>query len=299
MYQLFTDTSANLPTPICQEKNIHVIQLSYYIDDVEQACPDTEAFDDAAYYNAMKNGQVVTTSQITPARFEEAFRSVLEAGDDLIYIAMAQKISGTYDRACAVAEALMQEFPARRILVLNTKGAGFGEGLCVLEAARIREEGGSLDEAFKQAERAARYVYQVFTVDDLNYLGRTGRCSNFSAFVGSALGIKPLLQGSDDGQIVTIEKAHGRHKALKSLVKHYTKNVQNAGSQTVYISHANCPDDARALADLLREADAPKEIVIAAHEPATGAHLGPGALALFFMSYHNRDTKTNDEGYFA
>ena len=299
MYQLFTDTSANLPTPLCEEKNIHVLQLAYYIDDVEQACPDTEAFDDEGYYGAMKAGSVVTTSQITPARFDGAFRPVLEAGEDVIYIAMAQKISGTFDRAQAVATALMEEFPGRKVLVLNTKGAGFGEGICVLEAARIRENDGSIDEAFAQAELAARYVYQVFTVDDLNYLGRTGRCSNFTAFIGSALNIKPLLKGSDDGQIVTFEKAHGRGKAIKHLVKHYDDHVFHPEQQTVYISHSNCPDDAKKLAVMLEETQKPRDIVIAAHEPATGAHLGPGALALFFISDHNRDSNNDDGGYHA
>lgn len=297
MYQLFTDTSANLPTPYCSAHQIHVIPLYYYLDGEEYTCLDTETFDDAAYYAAMKDGKRVTTSQITPANFVQAFRQALERGDDVIYVCMAQRISGSYDSAAIAREQLLAEFPERRIALINTKGAGFGEGIPVMVGVQAREAGAAFDDAVAAIERCVRYTYQVFTVDDLMYLGRTGRCSNFSAYIGSALNIKPMLKASDDGVIVTFEKVRGRKKAIKAIAKYYADNVVKAQEQIVCISYAGCPEDAEALAAMLRDAQPPKEIWIVPHEPVTGSHLGPGALALFFISKHNRDTGEDDGLY--
>ena len=129
MYQLFTDTSANLPTAYCRAHNIHVIPLYYYIDGEEHTCLDTAAFEDTAYYTAMKEGKAVTTSQITPGNFIQAFRPVLERGEDIIYVCMARRISGSYDSAASARDELLAEFPERRIALINTRGAGFGEGI--------------------------------------------------------------------------------------------------------------------------------------------------------------------------
>lgn len=297
MYRLFTDTSANLPTPYCKANDIQVIPLYYYVDGEEHTCLDTETFDDASYYAAMRAGKQVSTSQITPGKFVEAFRPVLERGEDIIYICMARRISGSYDSAAAAREQLLAEFPARRIALVNTKGAGFGEGIPAMVCADARDAGVDFDAAVAAAERCVRYIYQVFTVDDLMYLGRTGRCSNFSAYVGSALNIKPMLKAADEGVIVTFSKVRGRKKAIKALAGYYDENVVQPKTQTVCISHANCPEDAEALAALLRAGKAPKALWIVPHEPVTGSHLGPGALALFFISRHNRDTGVDDGQY--
>lgn len=297
MYQLFTDTSANLPSLYCREHNIHVIPLYYYLEGEGHTCLDTDAFDDSAYYAAMKEGKTVTTSQITPGNFVNAFRPVLARGEDIIYICMARRISGSYDSAAQAREQLLAEFPDRRIALVNTKGAGFGEGIPVMVCADARAQGASFDEALAAAERCVRYIYQVFTVDDLMFLGRTGRCSNFSAYVGSALNIKPLLKASDDGVIVTFAKIRGRKKAIKALAQYYDENVVHADSQTVCISYAGCPDEAQTLAAMIRENHPPKALWVLPHEPVTGSHLGPGALALFFISKHNRDTGVDDGAY--
>lgn len=297
MYQLFTDTSANLPTAYCRAHNIRVIPLYYYIDGEEHTCLDTAAFEDTAYYTAMKEGKTVTTSQITPGNFIQAFRPVLERGEDIIYVCMARRISGSYDSAASARDELLAEFPERRIALINTRGAGFGEGIPVMVCADARDAGADFDAAVAAGERCVRYIYQVFTVDDLMYLGRTGRCSNFSAWVGSALNIKPLLKAADEGVIVTFAKIRGRKKAIKALAQYYDDNVVRADEQTVCISYAGCLDDAQTLAVMIRENHPPKELWVVPHEPVTGSHLGPGALALFFISKHNRDTGEDDGLY--
>lgn len=298
MVQIYTDTSANLMASMYHEYDIHVISLYYYVDGEEHTCLDVESFDTDGYYKAIGGGKKVTTSQITPGQYLQAFRPHLEAGEDIVYISMAKNISGTWNSAETASQQLREEFPERRITVINTKGAGLGEGIVALVAAQCRANGGDYDAICEAAVRATRYIMQIFTVDDLNYLGRTGRVSNFTAFIGTALNIKPLLKGTDDGVIATFEKARGRKKALKSLLKYYEEDVVNASERTVFITHTNAKEDAEQFAQQIRESSQPpKEVIVLPHEPITGSHLGPGALALFFISKHNRDTGKDDGLY--
>jgi len=125
-------------------------------------------------------------------------------------------------------------------------------------------------------------IYQVFIVDDLMHLRRTGRLSNISAVVGSVLGIKPLLKGNEEGKIVAFEKIRGRKQAIKAMAEKYYALAENTVKQLVGISYAGCREDAEYLAGLIRQKFPPKEIMIVRHEPVTGSHIGPGSLALYF-----------------
>ena len=119
-------------------------------------------------------------------------------------------------------------------------------------------------------------------VDDLNFLKRTGRVSGAAAFVGSMLGVKPLLKGSPDGQLVLSAKIRGRKHAIRAMADRYAELARSTHLQTVGIAHADCPEDAEELAKLLRAAAKPYDILTVCYEPVTGAHTGPDALALFF-----------------
>ena len=173
--QLFTDTSANLPTAYCRAHNIHVIPLYYYIDGEEHTCLDTAAFEDTAYYTAMKEGKAVTTSQITPGNFIQAFRPCARARKDIIYVCMARRISGSYDSAASARDELLAEFPERRIALINTRGAGFGEGIPSYGLRRARDAGADFDAAVAAGERCG-YIYQV-SPSTISCIRRTGRCS--------------------------------------------------------------------------------------------------------------------------
>lgn len=141
-----------------------------------------------------------------------------------------------------------------------------------------------IEELQKELLDLSERVYQVFTVDDLMHLMRTGRVSNVTAVVGTLLNIKPLLKGNELGQIVQLGKVRGRAKSLQGVADKYAELVCNPEEQTVYIAHTDCYDDAKKLADLLNEKRPPKEIEIVMYEPVTGAHVGPGAVALFFVA---------------
>lgn len=287
MFRIVTDTSSNLPTAYLQAENITVIPFTFHTESGEQSCMDTASFDAKAFYTAMRNGEKVTTSQIPPQRFVDNIRPMLENGEDVLFVSMSSGISGSYASSKIAANQLAEEFPERKMLTVDTYSASLAEGIVVMRAVECRKEGLSIDETY-QILRALRHrIAQIFTVGDLRYLKRTGRLSNLEAAVGTVLQIKPLLKGDPEGKIVCFAKVRGRQRAIEEMAKRYEELVVSPETQTVCISHADCEADAQILASMLRRSKPPKDILIVDYEPVTGSHVGPGALALFFLSDDN------------
>ncbi len=282
MFQIITDTSANLPSELAAEKDLTVIPFPYFVNGARHTCLDTEGFDGKTFYGAMREGAEVTTSQINPQNYIDVMRPVLQKGLDILFVGMSSGISGAYHSAELAAEELRAEFPERKIRLVDTIGASLGEGLLVLRAVRDKLAGLSLDAIYEKLMDLRHRLCNIFTVDDLKYLRKGGRLSNLSFIVGTILQIKPLLKGNEEGRIVAFAKLRGRKKALEELAKRYDEYVVNAEEQTIGIAHADCPEDAAYLIELLRRNHPPKEILTVGYEPVTGSHVGPGTLALFF-----------------
>jgi DegV family protein with EDD domain len=169
---------------------------------------------------------------------------------------------------------------------VDSLGAGFGPGLLAIRAAQLRDEGKSAAEAGAILDGEVMHTLNFFTVDDLNFLKATGRVSGATAAIGTVLNIKPLLWGDPTGHIVALKKCRGRRKAIDEIVELYRTKAIEPEKQRVCISHGDCPEEAEALAERIREICAPREFIICPHEPFTGAHVGPGMLALYFFGEH-------------
>ena len=291
MFRIVTDTSSNLPTAYLQAENITVIPFTFHTESGEQSCMDTATFDAKAFYTAMRNGEKVTTSQIPPQRFVDYLHPMLENGEDVLFVSMSSGISGSFGSAKLAAGDLREEFPGCDIQLVDTLGASLGEGILVLRAIEMHENGASLSETAAALRDMRWRMYQIFTVDDIMYLRRTGRLSNAKAIVASVLHIKPVLKGNEEGAIVAVDKIRGRRKSIDALVERYRKYVVSPETQTVGIAHADCAEDAEYLASALRIVAPPKEIMTVMYEPVTGSHVGPGALALFFLGDENVRSK--------
>lgn len=281
-FAIFTDSTANLTAAQLESYNIIEIPFPYFIEETEYNCKNLETFKDTEYYDAMRNGQTVKTSQINPQQYQDAMRPALSSGLDVLFIGISSGISGSFASAQMAREQLLEEFPERNIELVDSLGAGLGEGLLVIKASRCRMHEMDVIETAQRIRSLRKCIYQVFIVDDLMHLKRTGRLSNVSALVGSMLGIKPLLKGSAEGKIIAFEKIRGRKKAIKAMAEKYFTLAQNASHQIIGITYAGCREDAEYLAALIQDKLAPKKILLQKHEPVTGSHIGPGSLALFF-----------------
>lgn len=281
-FAILTDSASNLTAKQLRDNNITAIPFPYFLKGKEYGCEMLETFDDMAFYAAFNNGEKVTTSQINPQKYIDYMRPILESGKDILFIGLSSGISGAFSSAVIAKEQLNDEFPERRIELVDSLGASLGEGLIALKAAEYRAEGKTIGETAEEIRIHIEKMYQVFTVDDLMFLKRTGRLSNLSAVVGTVLGIKPILKGNEEGKIVAFGKVRGRAKVISALAEKYNVLVKDPETQTVGISYCDCREDAKVLADLINKTNPPKKLLIVKHEPATGSHLGPGALAIYF-----------------
>ncbi|MCQ2453186.1 MAG: DegV family protein [Clostridia bacterium] len=286
-YQIITDTSANLPSSYLMEHGVDIAPFSYFVEGVEMQCLNSTVFDGKKFYDDMRAGMKVTTSQINPQTFEYCFEKYLSQGQDILFISMSSGISGSYNSSMTAAEALKEKYPERKIVSIDTRAASLGEGLFVMLAVENRDQGMSIADNEEFLRSRVQHIYQVFTVDDLKYLSHTGRLHSAVAFVTSMLNIKPLLKGDEMGRIVNFGIVRGRKKAVQSLAQKYDELVVNPGEQTVCIAHADCEAEAAQLAEMLRRNHPPKEIMTVDYEPVTGSHVGPGTIALFFFGGEN------------
>ena len=283
-YTVFTDGCSNLPGYLLRELEIRVLPCSYTLDGEPGVFDgDLDTFDSHGYYDKLRAGSVMKTSLLNSQLFIDHFRPELEKGKDVVYIGLSSGVSGTLQAAKIAAEELMEEYPERVVRVVDSLGAGFGPGLLACRAADLRNEGKTAAEAGESLDDAVKHLLQIFTVDDLNFLKRTGRVSGATATIGTILNIKPLLWGDPTGHIVSLSKCRGRKKAIEAIVEIYRKRAIDAQNQRVAISHGDCLEEARQLAKRVCEICKPKELIICPHEPFTGAHVGPGMLALFFF----------------
>ena len=287
MFEIITDTSCNLPTPMLKKLNVTVIPFTYLVDGDVFSCTDTETFDGKTFFDRIRAGKRVQTSQITPHQFRECFEPVLDSGKDLLFVSMSSGISASCSSAEKTREELGEEYPERKIFVIDSVSASLAEGMVVMKACECRNAGMTIEDTAAVLNEYRMQVCQVFTVGDLNHLKRTGRLSAARAMVGTLLKICPVLIGDKEGKIVLAENVRGRKNAIKALADKFAKLAGEKLSGPVCIAHADCREDADLLAECLKKLRAVRDVLIVMYEPVTGSHVGPGTLALFYEGEQN------------
>lgn len=280
-FHVFADGCANLPGKLLD--GITLLPCNYVVNGQPVVYSgDVDSFDAHKYYEGLKNGDDIKTSLLNTQLFLDHFTPLAQQGQSIIYIAMSSGISGTYNAAVAAAEELMEEYPDCYVHIVDSKGCGFGNGILALKAAELNRQGIDCREAARIVDEAVPHACQYFTVDDLNFLKRTGRVSGVTASIGTILNIKPILFGDSTGHIIASGKVRGRKNSLTAIAEKYAEKKMVSMGQNVYISHGDCLDDANRLADLIKEINPNASITICQHEPFSGSHVGPGMLGLFF-----------------
>ena len=285
-FKIVTDSSANLTDEMIEQFGITVLPLRFMSDGEEfQSYNEGQKSDLEQFYKLMRDGKVFTTSLPYPDKSEVAFKALLDAGHDVLYIGFSSGLSGTYEAMAGILDSLRKDYPDRKIYHTDTRAAAMGEGLLVYKAARLAEGGASIKEVHAWVEDNKLNLAHWFTVDDLVYLFRGGRVSRTSAWAGSLLNIKPVLHVDNAGHLIPMEKVRGRKKSIMALADHMAESAQQpVADQTVFISHGDCEEDANLLVDELHKRFGCTDVHVHCLDPVIGAHSGPGTLALFFMA---------------
>jgi len=283
MYTIFTDSCCDLNKKIAaQYEGFSILPLSFTI--AGETNPDQMNDEEVhAYYDRLRAGESSTTSQISPSDFYDAFAPHVKNGEELLCIHFSSALSGTYNSACVAKEMLLEEYPDAVIELVDTLGASAGQGLMVVDALENRKAGMGVSENAKWLREHIQTYAHWFTVDDLNFLKRGGRCSPSAAFFGSMLSIKPVLHVSNEGRLIAREKVRGRKQALKALAAKFGE-LEAEKDQWIHISHGDCENDAMVVKQHLVDMYGcdPEKIVLSFVGPVIGSHAGPGVVALFF-----------------
>ncbi|MBQ8860056.1 MAG: DegV family protein [Ruminococcus sp.] len=285
-YILSCCSTVDLSKEHLEKLNISYTCFHFILDGVDY--PDdlgvTVPFDE--FYSKLKNGSDSKTSQISVGEYEDYFKSLLESGKDVLHVSLSSGISGSYRSACTAAEMVREQYPDRKIYVIDSLAASSGYGLLMDEVANKRDEGMSIDELKDWIEENKLRLHHWFFSSDLTFFVKGGRVSKVSGMIGGVFEICPLLNVSNEGKLIPRAKIRTKKKVITEIVKRMLVCADGGKNYNgkVYMCNSDCYDDAKAVADLVKESfsNINGDVLINNIGTVIGSHTGPGTVALFF-----------------
>ena len=286
-YVLLTDSSADLTDALVKELGVEVLPLSFTMrNKTYRNWPDNREIDPKDFYRQLREGEMATTSAVNVSDFTETIEPHLKEGRDVLVVAFSSGLSATCHSAQIAAQELSEQYPERKVYVVDSLCASLGQGLLVWYAARMKNEGRGIGAVRDWLEENKLHLCHWFTVDDLHFLKRGGRISSATAVLGTMLSIKPVMHVDDEGHLTKVGTARGRNASLKALVDHMAETAIDPAGQPVFISHGDCEGDANRVAEDVKRLFGGQTVVLNNVGPVIGAHSGPGTVALFFLGRH-------------
>ena len=286
--KIIADAVSNLYKDILENKklDVKIMNVCLRVEDKEYRVyddiEDVHEFS-KSYYKMMKEGKKFQTSLVSTGEYYEAFKEEVTKGNNVICFTMAAGISGTYQSACIARDMINNACKENRVAVIDCMTAGLGEGLQVIHAYELTKQDKPFEELVKELEEYKHYVRSDFTVDDIKFLLKTGRVMKTLARFANFLNIKILLKRNEHSKIAYAGHAKGKEKAINQLVKTVIDNINNEIEQTVYITHCDVIDQANQIKKEL-ENNGIKNIEIYDYDIISGAHIGPGSIAVFYIA---------------
>jgi DegV family protein with EDD domain len=282
-FVITADSNSDLLDEYIKEKNIGIIPHYYDLEGITYG--DEINLTPKEFYDKMRKGLMPTTMASNPEVIRKTFQDYVDQGLDILHISFSSSLSGGCSNVASGANEICEENPGAKIIVLDTLNASMGEGMFVMKAVQMKEDGKSIDEIATWLEEHKQDFCVYFTVDDLNHLHRGGRISKTTAIIGSMINIKPILYVNPEGQLVAKSTARGRKKSLATICNDMIDCMgkYKDTDEPICIAHGDAREDADFLAELIREKLPNRKLFINYVSPSIGAHSGPGAIGLCFM----------------
>lgn len=290
MCNLIIDSCCDLPFEVVDREGVELVRFPYVMSDGEHADDLYQASSAHDFYQAMRNGEEPTTSQVPMTVYRDVFQRAIDSGVPAVLLSFSSGLSGSFDAAALVHEQIMAEHPEAELYLVDTRLASVAEALLVYEALRQRDNGMTARELALWAEEARYFVDAEFMVEDLEALRRGGRIPSSVAYAGSKLDVKPLLTITIDGKLALAGVARGRKKGIKQLAEYYRKRkADSRPGRCVVIGNADCQKDAARLKDELEKDDGSILFLESSIGPVIGSHVGPGMIAVVFWGGDKRE----------
>ena len=284
-YVIVTDSCSDLSKDFRVKHNIDYAKMTLsWTDDKGThetfADLDWEVISSRDFYNLLRGGVRIYTSQTTENDYLDIFEPHLKKGEDILYLACSSGLSASLEVAKLLAKGeLKEKYPNNRVVVVDTLRAGMSLGMIVMDAVHLMDSGMSLDEVKDIVENTKTQYKEVGIPDSLTYLKRAGRVKASQAFMGNLIGLKPILVFDEKGTNIAIEKAIGRKKAYIRMAQMIKEDIVNPENQDIYLMSADCSDDdINAFKEALQKELTVKNIIIQPLGPIIGASSGPGTI---------------------
>lgn len=280
-YVIFTDSASDLNKELREKFQIEYMPMNYSYDGEEYvASLDWESHSVKDFYDIMRNGKRVFTTQVPQNVLYESFKATVESGKDVLYISCSSALSASVKTAQVVAREILADHPEASIRCVDSLISSLGEGYLAMEASKKRAEGMTLDEVAQYIESIRLRVNQCGTVDSMEYLRRAGRIKASKAFFGNLFGVKPLIISDRIGQNYAYKKVKGAANARAGLAEHII-TAANGTYDTLLLAHADCYDEIIKLRDEILQQAPFKEVIIGTVDQVVGASVGPGTMIAF------------------
>ena len=281
--QIITDSCSDLTPELMERYHIDYAKMNtVYEGKTAQADLAWTSEDVHKFYDIMRGGGRITTTQVPMEEFDRVFRKHLDAGSDIVYIGCSVKQSGSVNTASVLARKLKEEYPDAAIYCIDSLRACMGEGILAIDAAEYAQTGAAADDVAEYVKGRRNQLRQFCAVHTLDYLKRAGRVKASAAFFGNLLGVKPIIVADADGEQAAFKKVKGRAASLTEIVALLKENIIGAETQTVYVAHADCdPAEVEKVKELIRKEIPCKEVYVGTIGPIIGASIGPDAVAVF------------------
>lgn len=282
-YVIFTDSACDIVPSLLAEWGVRCVSLAFRFDHIDEDYLNDD-MPIKEFYTNMRDGHVAKTNAVNAETFRAAFEPVLAEGQDVLYLGFSSGLSTTFQQGRLATEDLAEKYPDRKIIAVDTLCASAGEGLFVKLVVDKKAAGATIEEAVAYANEILPKLAHWFTVEDLVYLKRGGRVSPAVALVGGMLNIKPILHVDDEGHLIKVGTIRGRKASLNALADKLMETAEDAANGPIFISHGDCEEDAKYLADAIKAKGGNDVQIITNVGTVIGAHSGPGTMALFFLA---------------
>lgn len=283
-YLLFMDVSGDVDRSYVESGKIKLIPMEFVINgEVFVYTDDSDGMDPVKFYDFVKQKAPMSTTQLSPSKWEEYFEPYLKEGYSVLCLCLSSGLSNSYNSAVTAAKELNEKYPEARFVPVDSIRATGITGLIAERMIENKDKGLSLDENFADIEQFKHKTYACAYVDDLESLKRGGRISKTVAFFGGLLDIKPLIQFNPDGTLSVWGKQRGYKKSIANMIEYYLGKTDAENLHTVYITHANDINYANELAEKVRAVNPNVNVKIRLLSPIIGVHLGTSAMVLGFV----------------
>lgn len=269
------------------KRDINYVSFHYSLNGTEYIDNLGASLSFEEFYQALRNGAEPKTSQVNVSQFIEYFRSFLKKGLDILHLSVSYGVSGAYNSAVLARDILLDEYPNRKIIIINTLAIASGYGLLMDKTADMRDHGLNIDQLANWVEENKLRVQHWFYSSDLSFFIKGGRISKTSGFIGNTLKINPILSVDKEGKLIPVERTIGKKRAQKKLLEkmvHWADNGLNY-QDNIYLSHSDILDDALTVVEMIESkfTKLKNKVLINSIGTTIGSHTGPGTLAIFFF----------------